>query len=79
MKTIGQIQFRFLQRAAVILLLGTSLTACGWVVDEDRIKIAQIGDEALTRGDLSSYILGFPSTRAIRPNRNKVNSECSNR
>ena len=60
MKTIGQTQFKLLQRAAVILLLGTALTACGWIVDEDRIKIAQIGDEALTRGDLSDYIQGLP-------------------
>jgi len=59
-KTIAQTQFKFLQRAAVILLLGTVLTACGWIVDEDRIKIAQIGDEAVTRGDLSSYIQGLP-------------------
>lgn len=60
MKTIAQIEPKFVQRAAVILLLGTALTACGWIVDEDRIKIAQIGDEAVTRGDLSDYIQGLP-------------------
>lgn len=60
MKSIIQIQFTFLQRVAVALLLGAVLTACGMIVDEDRIKIAQIGDEAVTRGDLGAYIQGLP-------------------
>jgi len=59
-KTIAQTQFAFLQRAAVALLLGAALTACGMIVDEDRIKIAQIGEEAVTRGDLSDYIQLLP-------------------
>lgn len=60
MKAIAQIQFTSLQRAVVAMLLGTVLTACGMIVDEDRIKIAQIGDETITRGDLSAYIQGLP-------------------
>ena len=60
MKTIAQTRFAFLARAAVTLLLGAALTACGMIVDEDRIKIAQIGDEAVRFGDLSAYIQGLP-------------------
>jgi foldase protein PrsA len=58
--TITQTRFTFLQGTAVALLLGAALTACGMIVDEDRIKIAQIGEEAVTRGDLSDYIQLLP-------------------
>lgn len=60
MRSIAKTKIAWLRRAGIALLLGAVLTACGMIVDEDRIKIAQIGDEAVTRGDLSAYIQGLP-------------------
>ena len=34
--------------------------ACGLITDQDRIKIAQIGDGAITRGDLKSFLQELP-------------------
>jgi foldase protein PrsA len=43
-----------------VLLLVGAVGACGLITDESRIKVAQIGDEAITRGDLDNYIQQLP-------------------
>ena len=43
-----------------MLLVGIAFGACGLITDEDRIKIAQIGDRAVTRGDLDLHIASLP-------------------
>jgi foldase protein PrsA len=50
----------FLLRAIIVLLLTATFSACGLITDEDRIKIAQIGDRAITRGDLDLHIASLP-------------------
>ena len=49
-----------LRGATVALLFAAAFSACGLITDEDRIKIAQIGDQAITRGDLDLHITGLP-------------------
>ena len=49
-----------LRKATVALLFAAAFAACGLITDEDRIKVAQIGDRAITRGDLDLYITGLP-------------------
>lgn len=49
----------------VMAILAATVTAvysgCGLVTDKDRIRIAKIGDEYITRGDLKKVIRGMPS------------------
>ncbi len=44
----------------LVFLLGGAVGACGLITDESRVKVARIGDEAITRGDLDSYIQQLP-------------------
>ncbi|MCK5557492.1 MAG: SurA N-terminal domain-containing protein, partial [Candidatus Hydrogenedentes bacterium] len=44
----------------MLLLLYGAVGGCGFITDEGRIKIAQIGDEAITRADLYTHIQQFP-------------------
>ncbi len=45
---------------SIVLLLGGAVGACGLITDESRVKVARIGDEVITRGDLDSYIHQLP-------------------
>ncbi len=46
-----------------VVLLGSG---CGWIADKDRIKIAKLGDESITRGDLFRVLREMPDNE--RPN-----------
>ena len=59
-RVVAAIRYTFLPKAAIALLFAASFGACGLITDEDRIKIAQIGDQAITRGDLDLYITSLP-------------------
>jgi len=50
---------------AVVLLVG-AVSACGLITDESRIKVARIGDEVITRGDLDNYIQQLPIEERYR-------------
>ena len=60
MRIGAAIRYMSLRKATVALLFAAAFAACGLITDEDRIKIAQIGDRAITRGDLDLYITGLP-------------------
>jgi len=53
-------RYAFLRKASAVLLIGVAFSACGLITDEDRIKIAQIGDRPITRGDLDLHIASLP-------------------
>lgn len=47
-------------RVVVLGLLVVVLNGCGWLIDKDRIRIAKIGNEYFTRGDLNDVISRMP-------------------
>ncbi len=60
MKIAAVIRCTFLRNVTLGLLLAAAFSACGLITDEDRIKIARIGDRAITRGDLDLHIATLP-------------------
>jgi parvulin-like peptidyl-prolyl isomerase len=71
------IRCTFLRGTTLIVLLAAAFGACGLITDEERVKIAQVGDRAITRGDLNLHITNLPieQKRQYMQERAKVNSK----
>lgn len=52
--------------ALVLTLAAVFLSACGMLIDKDRIVVAKFGDSKITRGDLFTYIRRMSDTERPR-------------
>ena len=61
MNIIPRIVFRTLKLAAALLLIALPLSiGCGLIADKDRIVVARIGDDSITRGDIDRILRNMP-------------------